>query len=397
MSHEDVDDAKYVRRDECIRLSSKAGGGGWAGSIVRVGDDDEQTSFWCSSTFLIGEVEEILILDENMNTLAAHNKASHPRYSVEKSPQQRREELLKKRHDLQRRQNEQSHALRQKHEEERNQIENHPNFTDEEMDFVLVNVMEPMHRQQLRLMQERHQKELANLMDVMLASAFGVCNEDGGGVQFSREKTENQGWIREREYERKDPPEQLSVQSSVASSNVHTLSASTSVGTNSVGTSVDEYSTESSARSRSAPLSPVPESPNADADHPFFRALQQIQLNDPNLGILELDGQDEISKKDWKKLFQCLEKNNKLQHLSLQDCGLNDEMIVPLALSLVENESILSINLANNFDLSDDSGKILAKVLTSNKVLNDVDLSNTSISPTVQSEIEAILVMRIDV
>jgi hypothetical protein len=141
----------------------------------------------------------------------------------------------------------------------------------------------------------------------------------------------------------------------------------------------------------------VPESPNPEADHPFFRALQQIQLNDPNLEVLELDGQDEISKKHWKKFFQCLEKNNKLKHLSLQDCGLIDEMLVPLALSLIDNETILSINLANNYELSDDSGKILVKVLTSNQVLNELDLSNTSISPELQSEIDAILMKRIDV
>jgi hypothetical protein len=93
------DTATYIRRDECIRSSPQNDLDGLTGSIVGIGIHNNQPSFTTPTNVLIGEIEEIRILDPNMNTLAVHNKLSHSRYSVQKSPEQKREELLRKRND----------------------------------------------------------------------------------------------------------------------------------------------------------------------------------------------------------------------------------------------------------------------------------------------------------
>jgi hypothetical protein len=405
--------ASYVRRDECVRI---AGGNvddapGLLASIVGIGAHNSQSSLCTQSKFLMSEVEEIMILDSNMNTVAVHNKLSHPRYSVKKSADQMREELLRKRNDLQRRHDGQSQALLKKHEEERSSVENHSNFTDEEMEYVLMNVMEPMHQKQLRLMKERHQKEQAALMDLMFRSAFAA---DGGsqassksdedkkmpGVSPTSSKSDEDRKMPHKKPDRKEPPENLSSRTSV-SSELGTIEES-SYATSSVdGTTVDDSSIGSSVSSnnnRSTPLSPVPESPNPEASQPIYRAIQEVKLNNPEFQLVDLDGQDMVPNKLWKNLFQAIETNQYVKQISLQDCGLTDEKVVPLLLSLVENDSLLAMNLSMNPQITDETGRLLIKVLNGrNERIYDIDLSETGISDQMKADIEGILMKRISV
>jgi hypothetical protein len=341
-----------------------------------------------------------------MNTLAMHDKSSHPRYNVKKTPQQRRQELLMKRTVLDQRHRDQSEALLRKHHEERNQIENHPNFTEEEMEYVISNVMEPMHEKQLRLMQERQQKEQAGLMDLMFASAFGADAEED--TEKKTPKLNNRRTTEPEQYERKDPPELLSAQNSVGSSHVGTINAAegnTSLDQSEGNLTMDaseSYTTRDTSASYSTSATSQDTSTAATSimslgDSPFYHALQQLKLNDYNLQSLSLDGHDKIPKRQWKSLFEILEKNNRLKRLSLAACGLTDEVMVPLALALVENDTLRSISLADNPGIGDATGGMFLKVLArSNEILHELDVTNTSISDEVKFEIEAMLKKRVE-
>jgi hypothetical protein len=388
--------ASYVRRDECIRTSNDSADAGLLASMVGIGAHNSQPSFSTQGKFLMCEVEEIMILDKNMNTVAVHNKSSHPRYSIKRSSDQMREELIKKRDNLQRRHDGQYQALLKKHEEERKSVENHPNFTDEEMEYILMNVMEPVHQKQLRLMKERHQKEQAALMDLMFKSAFGA----DGGSQTSPKSDDEKKMPPHKNHDRKEPPENISSRTSV-SSELETIDES-SYATSSVdGTTVDDSSVGSSVSSykkHSAALSPVPESPNPEANQPIYRSIQQVKLNDPSFQFLDLDGQDAVPKKLWKSLFQAIEANKHVNQISLQDCGLTDEKIVPLLLSLVENDTLLAMNLSTNPEITDETGRLLIKVLNSgSKKIYDIDLNYTGISDKMKADIAAILIKRVAV
>lgn len=158
--------ATYIRRDECIRISSKTGkidAPGLTASIVGVGAENELSSFNSACEFLVREIEEIKILDREMKTVAVHTLKS----GDSKPAEQKMSDLLKKRLDLENRHNSQYESLVKKHHKERHQIEHHPNFNEEEMEYILTNVMGPIHEKQIRMMRERHQKEQSLLMDML--------------------------------------------------------------------------------------------------------------------------------------------------------------------------------------------------------------------------------------
>lgn len=180
--------ATYIRRDECIRISNHhddhdhAAPSSLAASIVGISISNEQLSFGpprnnsqANFNYLIGEIEEIKILDGDMNTVALHRKSSHPRYSQHQksSKEQKRAELLRKRLDLEQRQSRQVDDLTRRQSEETRAIENHPNFSEEEMEYVLANVTGPLHETQSRMMQERHRREQQDLMDLLFHSVLG--------------------------------------------------------------------------------------------------------------------------------------------------------------------------------------------------------------------------------
>jgi hypothetical protein len=69
-----------------------------------------------------------------------------------------------------------------------------------------------------------------------------------------------------------------------------------------------------------------------------------------------------------------------------------------MILSLVENDTIIALNLSQNPGLTDDTGRLLVKVLKGgNDTICDIDLSSTSISQSILDEIEKILLKRITV
>ena len=114
---------------------------------------------------------------------------------------------------------------------------------------------------------------------------------------------------------------------------------------------------------------------------PMSYLINALQRNDPNLTMLRLDGRKFISDSEWEELFESLEGNVHLTHLSMINCGLTDGPFVPLVLALVENETLVYLNLSYNRGLTEDTWKGLVKVLKqSNQDLKTIVLDGTTVS-----------------
>ena len=120
--------------------------------------------------------------------------------------------------------------------------------------------------------------------------------------------------------------------------------------------------------------------------------IQKLKANDPSLTGIILDGSTSITENEWTMLFDSLEENTHLTHLSVADCRLDDDTMVSLAMALVENETLHSLNLSNNPELTNETGNSLLKVLRqSNVVMKKLIVNGTSISSEVSGKIQEIL------
>lgn len=171
---------------------------------------------------------------------------------------------------------------------------------------------------------------------------------------------------------------------------------------------------------------------NNHNDHPLDIAtnrdsvkqlVPRLNRNDPSLTVLKLDGRKQIKSQDWQSLFESLEGNTSLTHLSIARCDLNDSLCVALMLALVENETLIELRLSSNKvgnvlyfvvhysaiivfvtfvlmvtlpcfyhqGLTDETGKGLLKVLKVNTTLKAVNASRTKISKQVMEELDTLL------
>lgn len=125
---------------------------------------------------------------------------------------------------------------------------------------------------------------------------------------------------------------------------------------------------------------------------PMSDFIRKVKDDDPSLTTIMLDGRKDVPDDEWTQLFDGLEENALLTHLSVANCGLNDDVCVSLALALVENETLTSLILSNNSKLTDSTGKSLLKVLKqSNPVLKKVAIDGTSISRRYLKKIQNVL------
>lgn len=139
-------------------------------------------------------------------------------------------------------------------------------------------------------------------------------------------------------------------------------------------------------------------SPNASEDTSLIADLtDQLRSNDPSLTVINLDGFASAKTGEWMRIFETLEYNSHLASLSVANCRLEDDDAVALVLSLVENETLKTINLGRNPGLTDGTGRALVKVLKqTNAVVKEIDLDGTSISEPVQSKLQTLLDERND-
>ncbi|KAK1745814.1 hypothetical protein QTG54_003738 [Skeletonema marinoi] len=124
--------------------------------------------------------------------------------------------------------------------------------------------------------------------------------------------------------------------------------------------------------------------------------IRLLRFNDPSLTSLILDGRgfDEAS---WEGLFDSIEENTHVTELSLVNCNLEDSTVGVLVLALVENETLTSINLSYNEDLTDDTGEGLRKVIKQgNAIVKKINIEGTSISSETADKIQTILDERDD-
>lgn len=124
--------------------------------------------------------------------------------------------------------------------------------------------------------------------------------------------------------------------------------------------------------------------------------IEHLRLNNPALKTLILDRRrfDDAS---WEKLFDSIEENEHLSMLSVVDCGLNDYTVSALVLALVENETLISIDLSQNEELTDETSLGMLKVIKQgNAFVKRINIEGTSISPEVAEKIQDILCERDD-
>lgn len=125
---------------------------------------------------------------------------------------------------------------------------------------------------------------------------------------------------------------------------------------------------------------------------PISVFIKKLKANDPSLTGINLDGRTSITENEWSMLFDSLEENTHLTHLSVAGCSLDDDAMFSLALALVENEALLSLNLSNNPELTNETGNSLLKVLRqSNVVMKKLIVNGTSIYSEVSGKIQEIL------
>merc|ERR1712232_119927 len=120
---------------------------------------------------------------------------------------------------------------------------------------------------------------------------------------------------------------------------------------------------------------PLASSPNASEDISLIADLtNQLRSNDPSLTEINLDGFASAKTGEWMRIFESLEYNSHLASLSVANCRLEDDDAVTLVLSLVENETLKTINLGQNPGLTDGTGRALVKVLKqTNAVVKEID------------------------
>jgi len=131
---------------------------------------------------------------------------------------------------------------------------------------------------------------------------------------------------------------------------------------------------------------------------PIIVFIRKLKQNDPSLTTIILDGRKDVSENEWVDLFDAIEENTYLTHLSVSDCGLDDDVTTPLVLALVENETVTQLDLSNNPKLTNSTGKSLLKILKqSNQVLKKLNIIGTTISDKTSDKVQECLDDRDDI
>jgi hypothetical protein len=125
---------------------------------------------------------------------------------------------------------------------------------------------------------------------------------------------------------------------------------------------------------------------------PIKKLVEKLNNDDASLTVLKLDGRTQIKENDWKSLFQSLESNSTLTHLSISRCEINDELAVALVLAMVVNETIVGLRLNHNEGLTDETGKGFIKVLRqSNSTIKQLEVNRTKIAKKLTQELNKLL------
>jgi hypothetical protein len=288
-----------------------------------------------------------VIMDENMQPLAVYNEnAASPREHQAAPPATRhfftREELLRQQREQEQLHASEYQALLQQHQQEKQQLgamQRSGKFSaDSEARLKRV------HQSELLELHEKQQREQAEMIDLIFQDAAVASTEKGKGGKISAD-------------------EQVKYQPAVGISDGATAQ--------SVAAGADALTMRTTSISA---------------------FIQKLNANDPSLTTIILDGRKSVTTNEWTMLFDSLEENTYLTHLSVADCGLDDDTALPLALALVENETLISLNLSYNRELTNETGNSLLKVLRqSNLVMKQLMVDGTNISFEVSVKIQGIL------
>ena len=125
---------------------------------------------------------------------------------------------------------------------------------------------------------------------------------------------------------------------------------------------------------------------------PIKNLIEKLNDDDKSLTVLKLDGRTQIKEDDWKSLFQSLEANSTLTHLSISRCELTDDVALALVLAMVVNETVVALRLNHNESLTDETGKGFIKVLRqSNCTIKKLEVTRTKITTKLSQELNNLL------
>lgn len=129
-----------------------------------------------------------------------------------------------------------------------------------------------------------------------------------------------------------------------------TMSKGSSSGSHQKSVTISEPSSQSTS-ARSLKIDPLE---HAEVNKtPIKTLIRKLEKNDPSMDVLRLDGRGKIKEADWETFFETLESNTTLTHLSVNRCGLTDDLAVGLILALVENSTLTALHLASNKEVTE--------------------------------------------
>ena len=145
----------------CIRLPAASSD---AGAILEGSIIELETPASPPGKLLLGEIVEIVIMDENMQPLAVHNKKTEGAPSAKKPSMQ--DELLRMQREQRELHQQQSQELRQKHEQEKRQMSalQREGKLSSHGGAQLTAEMEDTHRKEVAELRQSQQSDESELM-----------------------------------------------------------------------------------------------------------------------------------------------------------------------------------------------------------------------------------------
>lgn len=383
--------ACYDAEKGCIRL---LGGGILEGSIIEM----EQTEQ--SGTFMIGEVMEIVIMGDNMIPLAVHNEKVRniaPPTSTSTYPQDVTSDSRPKKYvyDELRRSEIQS-LMRDKSlgrdEKLRRMAEIKAKYKDHHSDASSSSEsVPPVNNAEADSSESIHSRVVHRWNKAAVAAvSVNTVKQIVNNSEQLNAKT-----IQQPKSPAKNNPEKQAPENTPQTSSTEISPPSLTTASNRWNRAAVVAVSAKSIRDTIKTAQPCEQQKIINQED-IDDIIQRLRQNDPSLTTLILDGR-RFDDSRWDGLFDSIEENKLLTELSVVNCGLNDSTVGALVLALVENETLMSINLSCNKDLTDDTGEGLRKVLKQgNAFVKKMNIEDTSISSTVADKIQTILIERDD-
>ncbi|XP_033123366.1 glutamate-rich protein 3-like isoform X2 [Anneissia japonica] len=111
----------------------------------------------------------------------------------------------------------------------------------------------------------------------------------------------------------------------------------------------------------------------------------------PGVETLNLGSNPEIALDGWKQLAEVLQNDSSLKSLNISDCEMGGDSSAALFQGLVDNESVIELDVEGN-NLATDGGKCLLELVKDNGVITSIQFEReNNLAPEIVLEIKEIL------